>query len=182
MLINALRTITANILVKAAALSILALSTLTACNKSDDETVKEAVKTALAEERAKQAEIEALRQANEAQIQERVKAEVQKELQNQHTSHSPSYGSTETVVVREDNLGYIMTQTDGYVYLRNAPEAKARKLRKLPDGTVITVLECLGYEYRADVNSGNEGSWCEVRIRDGLTGYVFNSYIRSGTP
>lgn len=161
----------------------ICLFTLTACDKNNDEEVKIAVQNALAEERAKQAELNAIKEANEKQIQERVKEEVQKELQRTSTQKTETPKPiTNKVAVEQANIGYIMTQTDGYVYLRNTPNASGRKLRKLDDYTLVAVRECLGYEYRDDVTSGNEGSWCRVQTEDGLTGYVFNSYIRSGRP
>lgn len=164
---------------------------LSGCSKNHDEEVRTAVQSALAEEKAKQAELEAIKQANEKQIQERVKEEVQRELKKQGAIDTTKLDSTptvqsvpviNTVSVQTKNIGYIMTQKDGYVYLRNGANAEAKKIRKLNDGTIINILECYGYEYRADVTSGNHGSWCLVETQDGLQGYVFNSYIRSGTP
>ena len=74
-----------------------------------------------------------------------------------------------------------MTQQDGYVFMRDAPFAEARKTAKLYDNTPITVLDCGTDEYRTDVSSGNQGKWCQVEA-NGQTGYVYNSYIKAGVP
>ncbi len=74
---------------------------------------------------------------------------------------------------------YIMTNSDGYVFMRSQPDASAKKTTKLFDGTYVQQLSCTSdYTTRTDeASAGDEGFWCKVRTQNGSTGYVFSAYL-----
>lgn len=150
------------------------LMILTACNdKSNDQAVKEAVKTALEEERLKQQLLEAQKQQAQPQVQPIIiQQPTPKPIVVEQTSPQPIVVEKQT-----KNRHYIMTQNDGYVFMRSEPYAEARKILKLEDNTPVNVIECSQLEYRSDVNVGNTGSWCKVEAK-GQIGYVFDSYMK----
>ncbi|MFB6349696.1 SH3 domain-containing protein [Moraxella sp. ZJ142] len=84
----------------------------------------------------------------------------------------------EVVFIESSGDNYILTQKDGFVYMRSEPYAKAHKIAKLKDYTPVAILDCGGVTYRHDVTEGNRGAWCLVEA-NGKRGYVFNSYIHS---
>lgn len=82
------------------------------------------------------------------------------------------------------NLGndifYVQTDTDGYIFMRNAPRTNAKKIAKLIDGTPVTIISCPGSTVlRKDKAAYNElGKWCKVSA-NGYIGYVFDRYLSS---
>lgn len=81
----------------------------------------------------------------------------------------PTVASAETA--------YIVTKHDGYVYMRNAPQASAKKILKLRDYTPVRVLSCGSHVQRLDYAAyGDIGSWCKVAYGKKV-GYVFSAYL-----
>lgn len=70
--------------------------------------------------------------------------------------------------------GYIMTSSDRYVFMRNAPASSATKTLKLHDNTPVSIISCEGSVVRGDNKVA--GSWCKV-LAKGQIGYVFDKYI-----
>lgn len=79
---------------------------------------------------------------------------------------------------KDYNLGSmaeIVTESDGYVFMRSAPNSSAKKILKLNDYTTVKVHSCSGKKiYRSDQDI--TGNWCKVSAK-GKTGYVFSAYL-----
>ena len=94
--------------------------------------------------------------------------------------------SAKDVYIGENHTeGYIMTESDGYVFMRNAPRTAAKKILKLYDGENVRVLGCQSSVYvRTDgaakdsSGQGAVGSWCQASAK-GKTGWIFSKYIQT---
>ncbi|MDO4223074.1 MAG: SH3 domain-containing protein [Acinetobacter sp.] len=76
------------------------------------------------------------------------------------------------------HYGYVSTDVDGYIILRTAPKANAKRIAKLYDGTQLRILNCSGQKVQRFDRAayGDVGSWCKVSAH-GRVGYVFSKYI-----
>lgn len=167
---------------------------LTAC---DGDMAKRVARAVLNEDQPQQVQQEAQPAQTQLQPVQQVTAGSADVAQQPVQQPTPQPQPTTTVIVQEEQIQepvqkvvvqkvvkeqaghHIMTQHDGYVYMRSGPYAEARKIKKLPDYTPVAILSCTGEtEYRTDVDSGNIGQWCKVRAA-GKVGYVYNSYIQA---
>lgn len=173
------------------AMSVAVVSlALVGCGETGDKALKGAARAILEDEQPQQAQpIQQPQQMQPAQQPQQVQVQstqpVAQEIQVVEVVEQPVQVVQKPVPVKQVQQkvqiiyqGHIMTQSDGYVYMRNSPKASAKKIKKLPDYTPVNVISCGNMTTRWDPAArGDTGSWCKV-ISGGTTGYVFDAYIQ----
>lgn len=78
----------------------------------------------------------------------------------------------------QNSYATVWTQSDGYIFLRNAPKPNAKRIKKIYDGSEVRIISCQGnvMERYDRAARGDVGVWCKVQ--HGRTiGYAFDAYL-----